>query len=121
MRGYLGGLFWVGVLASGSALAQILPFEGRWTSKPGSCQDSQGGPGGPVVISANRLVAAPFMRCEFKSVLPGGASYRVEASCDADGQKGEEFFTFAVLAERLYWSWGGQTGTFERCPAAAPN
>jgi hypothetical protein len=56
------------------------------------------------------------MACEFKSVLPGGISYRVEASCDASGQKSDEFFTFAVLSGRLYWSWGGRTADFDRCP-----
>ena len=56
------------------------------------------------------------MTCDFTSVLPGGISFRVEAACDTNGEKGNEFFTFAVMDGRLYWSGAGKTQGFERCP-----
>jgi hypothetical protein len=117
MRGYICNLVLLTVIGTGHAIADTLPFEGKWARTKNACGSGVTGDGGaPITLSARRLVAQPLMICEFKSVLPGGISYRVEASCDANGQQGEEFFTFAVLAERLYWSWGGRTATFERCP-----
>jgi hypothetical protein len=104
--------------ASAAAAAEALPFEGKWATHGETCGGgtSSTDSGTPITVTASRLEALPFMSCDFKSVLPGGMSYRITASCDASGQKGEEFFTFAVLDKRLYWSWGGKTGIFERCP-----
>ncbi len=111
-------LFAVVLMVAGqAAAADPLPFEGKWSREGDTCNGSTAGGGAaPIVITAQRLEALPFMTCDFRSVLPGGMSFRVAASCDSNGQKGEEFFTSAVLSERLYWSWGGKTGTFERCP-----
>ena len=102
----------------GSAFAQTLPFEGKWALRLDKCAASASptGPGQPIVLTAKRLVAAPFMTCDFTSVLPGGISFRVEAACDTNGEKGNEFFTFAVMDGRLYWSGAGKTQGFERCP-----
>ena len=105
------------LLGGGQARADALPFEGKWATRREACAGAQPADGGaPVTITAERLAAPPFMSCAFTSVLPGGTSFRIEASCAAGGQKGDEFFTFAVLAGRLYWSWGGKTGIFDRCP-----
>jgi len=93
-------------------MADSLPFEGRWTKQGETCVAGQPA---PLVLTAKRLEARTVMNCDFTSVLPGGISFRVEADCEASGQKGHEFFTFAVLSGRLYWSWGGQTGGFDRC------
>jgi hypothetical protein len=105
-------------LFADGATAQTLPFEGKWALRTDRCAVAAGStePGQPIVLTAQRLVAAPFMTCDFTSVLPGGMSFRVEAACDAGGQKGHEFFTFAVLSGHLYWSWGDKTQSFERCP-----
>jgi hypothetical protein len=109
----------VAVLSTGTA-AQTLPFEGKWALRLETCGNAAGtspaGPDAPITLTAKCLVAPPFMTCDFKSVLPGGISFRVEAACEAAGQKGDEFFTFAVLGARLYWSWAGKTQAFERCP-----
>lgn len=99
------------VLGTELAAAERLPFEGKWSRRIERCNEA----GGLLTITADRLVT-PVMSCEFRSVLPGGASFRVEAACEALGQKADEFFTFSVLSERLYWSWAERTGTFERCP-----
>jgi hypothetical protein len=99
----LAGLSLLAVPGTGAA-ADTLPFEGKWARQGASCGAPAGaGDGAPIVVTASSLSASPFMTCTFKSVLPGGISYRVEASCDASGEKGEEFFTFAVLSGRLYW------------------
>ncbi len=105
-------------LFGGSAVAQTLPFEGKWALRADRCAVAAGStePGQAIVLTAKRLVAAPFMTCDFTSVLPGGVAFRVDAACDAADQKGHEFFTFAVLGGRLYWSWGDKTQGFERCP-----
>jgi len=122
-NGRRGARFWIPAFALGAligtgAAAQTLPFEGRWALRLDRCATaaSPTEPGQPITLSAKRLVAAPFMTCEFTSVLPGGASFRVEATCDGAGEKGDEFCTFAVLDGRLYWSWAGKTQAFERCP-----
>jgi len=101
-----------------SGAAQTLPFEGRWTTHVENCS-LQPPPeaGAPVTITAARLVAPPMMTCDFTSVLPGGMSFRIEATCAALGQIGHEFFTFAVLDQRLHWTWGERTGIFDRCPS----
>ena len=119
MPGYIRLLAVAAVLNS-SAAAQTLPFEGKWASRLEMCVNDAGtsSPAGGVLITltARRLVSS-VMSCEFRSVLPGGMSYRIEASCQAAlGQRGEEFFTFAVLDGRLHWTWAGKTGIFERCP-----
>jgi hypothetical protein len=44
-------------------------------------------------------------------------SFRVDAACAVGDQKGDEVFTFAVLGDRLYWSWAGKTAVLDRCPA----
>ena len=108
----------LGVLCSAGAGAQTLPFEGKWAPRLDRCAAAaaQAGSGPPIILTAKHLDAAPLMSCDFASVLPGGTSFRVEAACDAGGRKGSEFFTFAVLGGRLYWSWGGKTQAFERCP-----
>jgi hypothetical protein len=113
-----GGALMLASLFAGGAVAQTLPFEGKWAVQQDRCALASGSsePGQPITLTAKRLVAAPFMTCDFTSVLPGGVSFRVEAACDAAGQKGAEFFTFAVLSGRLYWSWGGKEQGFERCP-----
>jgi hypothetical protein len=104
------------LLGAGHARADTLPFEGKWARQPEACEGApSAGRGVPITITAERLIAPPFMSCEFTSVLPGGISFRIAASCDASGQRSEEFFTFAVLSGRLYWSWGGKTGVFDRC------
>jgi hypothetical protein len=103
-------------LLGSSAAAETLPFEGNWATSLERCGKSATGPGVPIALTAKRLVVAPFITCDFTSVLPGGMSFRVEAACDAAGQKSHEFFTFAVLAGRLYWSWGEKTQDYERCP-----
>jgi hypothetical protein len=102
----------------GSAAAQTLPFEGKWALHLDRCAiaASPTEPGQPITLTAKRLVAPPVMTCDFTSVQPGGVSFRVQAACDARGQKGDEFFTFAVLNGRLFWSWGEKTQTFDRCP-----
>jgi len=104
----------LGTLVAASAVADTLPFEGRWAAKPEACAKA-GSSTIAITLTAGRLAAPPLMDCEFTSVLPGGVSYRVEATCDAAGKRGAEFFTFAVLAGKLYWTWGGRTMTFERC------
>jgi hypothetical protein len=105
------------LVAPPEARAQTLPFVGKWSSYPENCTKDGGvAQGAPVTITADALTAPPLMNCQFASVLPGGASFRVNATCDAQGQTGHEFFTFAVLGGRLYWSWGERTGIFERCP-----
>jgi len=100
-----------------AAAADTLPFEGRWATQSQSCASDAGSTGGtlPITVTASRLEVPPLMVCDFTSVLPGGISFRVEAACEVEGQHGNEFFTFAVLAGRLYWSWGGKTVGFERC------
>jgi hypothetical protein len=110
-------LFVVILLAARAATADTLPFEGKWARQGEPCTAAgAGGDSAPLVITATRLEATGFMTCDLTSVLPGGMSFRVEARCESNGEKGSEFFTFAVLSERLYWSWAGKTGTFERCP-----
>jgi hypothetical protein len=110
--------FALAALPCAGAAAQTLPFEGKWALQADRCNIAPGStqPSQPITLTAKRLVAAPFMSCDFTSVLPGGISFRVEAACDANGEKGHEFFTFAVLNGRLYWSWGDKTQEFERCP-----
>jgi hypothetical protein len=100
------------------AVAQTLPFEGKWALRLDRCTAaaSPTEPGQPITLSAAHLIAAPFMTCDFTSVLPGGSAFRVAATCDGAGRKGDEFFTFAVLDGRLYWSWAEKTQVFERCP-----
>ena len=112
---HLPSLVVAAVLGISAAVADPLPFEGTWAKNPEACGSGKPDDGARITITANRLVASPFMTCDFTSVLPGGISYRIEASCDANGQKGAEFFTFAVMSERLYWSWAEKTATFERC------
>ncbi|MBV9862316.1 MAG: hypothetical protein JO267_09235 [Alphaproteobacteria bacterium] len=100
-----------------AASAQTLPFEGRWATDADRCSPArQAAAKAPITITATSLAAPPAMTCNFTSVLPGGASFRVEATCQAMGRTGHEFFTFAVLGERLYWTWGERTGVFDRCP-----
>ncbi|MBV9758495.1 MAG: hypothetical protein JO047_15715 [Alphaproteobacteria bacterium] len=102
----------------GRAAAQ-LPFEGTWANAREICANTlDNAPADarfPVTLTATRLSAGPFS-CGFKSVLPGGASFRVDAACAVGGQNSDEFFTFAVLSGKLYWSWGGRTAVLERCP-----
>ena len=102
------------LLPAGTAVAQPLPFEGKWAMKAELCQTRDSQPP-PVHLTARRL-DSPFMTCEFNSVLPGGASFRVEAECTAGKDRGHEFFTFAKLGDLLYWSWGTRTEGFVRYP-----
>lgn len=101
-------------LPAGTAAAQPLPFEGKWAMKAELCQARDGQPP-PVHLSARQL-DSPFITCEFSSVLPGGASFRIEAECTAGKDRGREFFTFAKLGDLLYWSWGTRTEGFVRYP-----
>lgn len=100
----------VALLGSAAGAAEPLPFEGRWALRAESC----GSEAEVTTLTAERLHTR-VMSCRFGSVLPGATAFRVEADCDALGQTGHEFFTFAVLDGKLYWTWAERTGTFERC------
>ena len=111
LRSLVLSLTLTAVLSAGTAAAEMLPFEGNWAQRIDLCVTIDA----PITLTARRL-ASSVMTCEFTSVLPGGMSYRIEAACEALGLRGDEFFTFAVLNGRLYWTWAGETGIFERCP-----
>ncbi|MBM3548258.1 MAG: hypothetical protein FJX54_15015 [Alphaproteobacteria bacterium] len=102
------------LLSVGQAMAQPLPFEGRWAMKLEWCVAKDGQPP-PIRLTAKRLDAI-VMTCDFTSVLPGGVSHRVEADCVAGKDRGREFFGFAKLDDRLYWNWGSRTEGYVRCP-----
>src|SRR3712207_1227008 len=106
------------MLGASVAAAQSLPFEGRWATRADLCARGRTSPPetGTLITLTARQLKSPVMNCRFRSVLPGGMSFRIEASCEALGQRGEEFFTVAVLDRRLHWTWAGKTGIFERCP-----
>ena len=118
MRIRINGLALVFATVSTGAAAEALPFDGKWATDLANCglAAPDGERHAPITISASQLIAPGVMTCDFTSVLPGGMSYRVEATCEAIGQRGIELFTLAVLDGRLYWTWGGKTGTFDRCP-----
>ena len=67
-------------LPGSAAHAQTLPFEGKWATAIEKCGNTTNispmRPGVPIELTAKRLVAAPFMTCDFESVLPGGVSFR---------------------------------------------
>ena len=117
MPSYIRLLAIAAVLDSSAVAAQTLPFEGKWARRLEFCANGAGtsspAAGVLITLTARRLVSS-VMNCEFRSVLPGGMSYRIEASCEALGQRGEEFFTFAVLDGQLHWTWAGKTAIFER-------
>jgi hypothetical protein len=107
-------LLLLALLAVDPAAAQPLPFEGKWAMKAEWCEAKDGQPP-PIRLTARRLDAI-IMTCDFTSVLPGGASHRVEADCVAGKDRGQEFFGFAKLDDRLYWSWDSHTEGYVRCP-----
>jgi hypothetical protein len=104
---------------SAPAAAQPLPFEGKWAVELDGCKAGASVPDRmrPITLT-RRKVTTPFMTCDFTSVKPGGASWRVEAACTATAtkEKGRESFGFALIGDLLHWSWGADTATFRRCP-----
>ena len=99
----------VAALAVGAA-ALTLPFEGIWAQQAEDCGKPTATlpvPRVPITLTAKRLIVRPFFTCEFRSVLPGGASFRVEATSANGKEKDDEFFTIAVLQGRLIWNTVG--------------
>ena len=103
------------VSGAGQTGAAEFPFEGTWVPRGKACEAELNERHEAIAVITGQGLKFRAMTCNFESVLPGGASYRVEASCAAAGEQWHEFFTFTALEGRLYWIWAGKTGEFDPC------
>ena len=107
------------VVATGPALAQSQPYEGRWAERAQYCGNRWGPVDNPsqvpIVVGARRLQGA-LIDCRFNSVRAAGANrWRVSAVCSGEGERNRETFDLSIANDRLTWHWGTQPPTYVRC------
>jgi hypothetical protein len=119
--GLLRGGAALGVLLTCAALApdafaQSEAYVGKWASKPDQCQVDQSLENAPLVMARRRFDQYET-HCEFTSVRPERASWRVQARCSLQGDRTTLRFTLLVEGNRLTirYANGGAT-TYQRCP-----
>lgn len=97
---------------------QPAPYVGRWAATPELCAD------GAWMFEPGRVATAGEVSCDFATVTPQGAGYRVGAKCLAEGVAEPETFGLALAgagaAQRMTVTGGPWTGpvTLMRCPEA---
>jgi hypothetical protein len=95
--------------------AQSEAYVGKWASKPDQCQVDQSLENAPLMMARRRFDQYET-HCEFASVQPERASWRVQARCSLQGDRTTLRFTLAVEGDRLTIRHvnGGAT-VYQRC------
>ena len=91
-------------------------YVGKWASKPDQCQVDQSLENAPLIVAQRRFDQYET-HCEFTSVQPERASWRVQARCSLQGDRTTLRFTLRVEGNQLTirYANGGAT-TYQRCP-----
>jgi len=107
--------FALAMLAGRASAAEF--YEGWWAAHAEWCRNvTRDGDEIPIVLGP-RSMSGLENECEFTSVKKAGRRWDVQATCDAEGERYRESWTFARVGDKLAITWaaGDTPTTFVRC------